>query len=385
MKVVHVVRQFPPSVGGLEEAVLKLCVTLRARGVSAEVVTLDRIAQGGPAPLPAADVVAGVPVRRIPFRGSWRYPVAPGVLGHLGRADLVHVHGIDFFYDFLAATRVIHRKPMVASTHGGFFHTAFASALKRVYFQTATRASALAYHAILASSEGDLALFRPVVPGRRLRLAVNGVDTGKWSGLASPRPCRHLLFVGRFSSNKNIPALFPLLRHLRARHPAWRLTVAGQPWDVSPASLRADAERHGVADAVTVLEKPSNEAIAGAIRACSYIVSPSRHEGFGLSIVEGLAAGLVPVLSRIPPFLKFVDEARSGRAVDFGDPEGSAAAIAVLHEAVAAAPDRVRADAMQAARRYSWDAATDTIQRCYAEVARSPATATPAAPARMNS
>ena len=221
------------------------------------------------------------------------------------------------------------------------------------------------------------------MPARKLRLAINGVDTDKWSGRASPAPCRHLLYIGRFSSNKNIPALFPLLRRLRGLDPAWRLTVAGQPWDVPTAALRLEAERHSVAPAVTILEKPSNEAIASAIEGASYIVSPSSHEGFGISVVEGLSAGLVPVLSRIPPFLRFIDEAGTGLAVDFGE-SATAAAIEQLHAEVAAEPGRARDAAMRAARRYSWGGAADTIVRCYAEVAHTGDAATRHASARIS-
>jgi alpha-1,3-mannosyltransferase len=383
VRITHVVRQFPPSVGGLEEAVLQLCSTLQRRGAEVDVVTLDRIAQDSARPLPALDDVAGLRVRRIPFRGSWRYPVAPGVLAHIRNADVVHVHGIDFFFDFLAATVPLHRKPLVASTHGGFFHTTFAHRLKQLYFQTATRASARAYRAILASSEADLALFGPVVPADRLRLAVNGVDVGKWSDLASPSLQRHLLFIGRFSSNKTLPALLPWLRALRRLHPTWRLTVAGQPGDVTADDLRGLAERLDVADALTVIEKPSDDAIATAIRSASYVVSPSRHEGFGISIVEGMAAGLVPVLSRIPPFLRFVGEARTGLTIDFEDPE-AAIAVEHLHASLAARPDRARACVMAAARPYAWDGATDVVQRCYGEIVRPRAASPVNASARIS-
>jgi alpha-1,3-mannosyltransferase len=41
--------------------------------------------------------VAGIPIQRLPWRGSSRYPLAPSVLWHLQSADVVHVHAIDFF------------------------------------------------------------------------------------------------------------------------------------------------------------------------------------------------------------------------------------------------------------------------------------------------
>lgn len=366
MNVVHVVRQFSPSVGGLEEAVMKLCKALQKRGVVASVVTLNRICNSTGERLPDQAIIDGVDVCRIPFRGSWRYPIAPGVLGHLGQADVVHVHGIDFFFDFLAMTRPIHRKALVASTHGGFFHTTFARRLKQVYFSTVTRASALAYKTIAASSDSDFDLFAPIT-GSRLASIPNGVDVLKWRGLANHTTTRRLLYIGRFSSNKNLPALFQVLRRLRDLHPDWSLTIAGRPWDVTTAELRHQAEQQGVSAAVDFLDSPSDAGIAEAIGFATYVVSASRHEGFGLSIVEGLSAGLIPVVNAIAPFVALVSEAGCGLATDFTAPQETAEAVETLHRTVRAQPQRFRAAAMASARRYSWDAAADLFVRHYAE------------------
>ena len=358
------VRQFSPSIGGLEEAVAKLGGALQARGCDIRVVTLDRIAKEGPERLPTRSTVDGLAVHRIPFRGSWRYPVAPRVLHEIADVDLVHVHGIDFFFDFLALTCALHGKPLVASTHGGFFHTSFARRAKQVYFASMTRASALAYRAICASSQSDYELFRPIA-ARQLVLAPNGVDIDKWSGLGSTQPLRRLLYVGRFSSNKNLAALFPLLRELRRLHPAWSLTVAGRPWDVTVTDLRTDAAGADVAEAVTILESPSDAIIAAAIGSSSYVVSASRHEGFGISIVEGLSAGLVPVLSRIPPFETLVRDGGVGLTLDFADTSAAATAIEMQHQALMREPRGLREAAMRAARPYSWATSTDVVQRAY--------------------
>ena len=149
MKVVHVVRQFHPSVGGMEEVVLNIARRHLAAGGEVEVVTLNRVFHDSAQRLRTHEQYQGVPVRRLSYTGSTRYPLCPQVLGALHGADVVHVHGIDFFYDYLALTGAVHRKPMIVSTHGGFFHTAYASRLKRLWFNSITRASARAYRRIV--------------------------------------------------------------------------------------------------------------------------------------------------------------------------------------------------------------------------------------------
>ena len=360
MRVAHVVRQFAPAVGGLEEAVLKLCVTLRSRNVDAFVVTLDRIARGKAERLPDRDTVEGVPVIRIPFTGSWRYPLAPSVLAHLGNADLVHVHAIDFFFDYLALTRLLHRKPMIASTHGGFFHTGFARRLKQVYFQTVTRTSALAYAKICASSQNDFEVFRPVA-GKSLVLAENGVDLGKWADLAPEAPVRRMVAIGRLSSNKQLDKLIPLLSALQTLDPPWHLTIAGRAWDVEPAMLRQRADALQVGGALDILVDPDDRQIGAVIEHASYIVSGSSHEGFGIGVVEGMAAGLIPILNDIPPFRSLVSRSDCGRLIDIADPPGAACSLANLHRAEAGRRGTGRTASMAAASRFGWPRATDVF------------------------
>ena len=90
--------------------------------------------QRGDYVLPAARRIDGAEVVRIPFFGSTRYPLAPSVIKFIRDADVVHVHAIDFFFDYLAWTKPLHRRKLVVSTHGGFFHTPYAARLKQLYF-----------------------------------------------------------------------------------------------------------------------------------------------------------------------------------------------------------------------------------------------------------
>src|SRR5258708_38766732 len=103
MNIVHVVRQFRPAVGGIESVVEELASAQVAAGHKVRIVTLNRLfkaTQNGV--LPAHDVVNGAEIIRISFFGSPRYPLAPSAIKWIRDADIVHVHGIDFFVDFLA-------------------------------------------------------------------------------------------------------------------------------------------------------------------------------------------------------------------------------------------------------------------------------------------
>ena len=354
VKIVHVVRQFRPSVGGLEDFVLNLCRAQRTHlGLSPSVVTLDRLFTRPAERLPARDSVEGFEVSRIPWRGSTRYPIAPSVLKFLGDADLIHVHGIDFFFDYLAATRLIHRRRLIASTHGGFFHTKFAAGLKKLYFNSATRMSARAYNCVVACSEQDAEMFRPIA-ARNLATIENGADLAKFGDAAAQDHKKVMISFGRLAHHKRVQSLFPLLRELRNNGEEWKIIVAGVDGEVTMESLRAAATAHGVREAIEFVVGPSDAELRTLIGQASYFVSPSAYEGFGIAAVEALSAGLVPLLSAIPPFVRLLGRATDGLAYDPEAPAAAARAISQHGVGVASQWPEVRARLRAVAENYNW-------------------------------
>lgn len=355
MKVVHVVRQFHPSVGGMEDVVLNVAKHHReTSGDAVEVVTLDRVFSQPELALPAEEVHRDIPVKRLSWSGSSRYPITRGVLQAIKSADVVHVHGIDFFYDYLAATRLVHRKPLLVSTHGGFFHTAYASRLKQFWFGSITRASARAYQRVIATSENDGAVFSKVVAPERLRVIENGVDVTKFSGRGSGQNGRTLIYFGRWSVNKGLIDTLDLFGALRSRNPEWRLIIAGREYDLTRADLEREIDARGLKGHVDISVSPSEDELGRLIEKAQYFVCLSRHEGFGIAPVEAMSAGLIPILSSIPPFVRLVDESGLGVIVNPSDAGTSADVV----QAYVGIDDetfiRRRQDAMQYVQRYDW-------------------------------
>jgi alpha-1,3-mannosyltransferase len=354
LKVVHVVRQYLPSRGGMEDVVFNIARTQRdLHGQDPRVITLDRVFRQ-PDVLPADEVIDGIPVHRLSYSGSERYPLFPAVLNQVGDADVVHVHGIDFAFDYLSLTRWYHRKPMVACTHGGFFHSSFAQRAKKVFFHCVTRCTARGYHRILASSANDGEMFKQVVSGDRIRVIENGVDIDKFADAASQTLQQTMIYVGRWTAHKGLDRTFALLAALRRNDPAWRLIVAGREYDdINRDTLAQMARDAGVSEAVEIMPNPDNEAIRAAMGRASYSVCLSSHEGFGLAAIEAMSAGLMPILSAIPPFERLAGETLLPLIVP-DDAEEAAAAVRALHLRVAASHGALRTQAQNVVQRYSW-------------------------------
>jgi alpha-1,3-mannosyltransferase len=372
MRIAHVVRQYLPSVGGLEEVVRNLVAQqLQGGQHQPEIFTLNKVFRTGGAVLPAHEQLDGVPVHRFGFAGSERYPLCPQVVRALGQADVVHVHGIDFFFDYLALLRFWLRKPLLVSTHGGFFHTAYASRLKRVYFQTVTRLSARAYQQVIATSDNDGDLFRPVVRAGHLTVIENGVDVEKFRGAAAPVLGPVLLYFGRWSVNKGLLECIDLLAALRAAPGAvpWTLMIAGREYDLNAAALTDYARSRGVQASVRLYPNPGVDDLRALIGQASYFLCLSHHEGFGIAPIEAISAGLVPVLSDIPPFAKLHAHTGLGLLLTETASAEQAQRVNWLHAQMLAGVHTVRPSAQamhQAVQRYSWAGVAAHYAHAYA-------------------
>jgi alpha-1,3-mannosyltransferase len=363
LRIVHVVRQFAPGVGGIEDYVRQLALQQRAAGMVVRIVTLNRIYDQQPQQrLPAREWIDRLAVVRLPWWGSKRYPIAPGVLRAIEGADLVHVHGVDFFCDYLALTRPLHGRRMVLSTHGGFFHTPYAARAKRLFFGLVTRWSLRRYAAVIPSSLADEAQFR-TIRSQGLETVENGVDLAKFAGCADPS-ARTMIYFGRLAPNKGLERLIRWFAVAHRQDPRWRLILAGRAMGVEPDALRRQAEGLGVADAVEVHAWPSDTEMRALIGRSSVYVCASDYEGFGLAAVEAIAAGLYPLLRNIPPFRRTLSRVRHGTLSDFvSDPEGVAETLAGVEAGLGAPVDT--AERQHRLQSFGWAGAAEAIGQIY--------------------
>lgn len=361
MRIVHITRQYLPGIGGIENFVSLLAAGQAQAGHQVRVVTLDRIFDGGGVP-PARERHAGVEVVRVPFVGIRKYPLAPHMLAHVGDADIVHVHGIEFAADFLAATRWLHRRPMVISTHGGIFHTATGGGLKRLWFATITRLSLNSYRTVIASSVQDAETFAPIAPGKVV-LVENAVDTRKFAGLADPSATT-MLYFGRLAPGKQLDRLLRWFAAIHRAAPAWCLVIAGKEMGTRVATLEALAVELGIADAVEFHLSPGDAQLGALIARSSVFACASRYEGFGIAAVEATAAGLFPVLSDIPAFRRTVERTGIGMMWDF-DAEADPALFLKRFQLFAEQPDRAAVLPERIAS-FAWPGVLAQIEGVYA-------------------
>lgn len=324
MRILQIARQFYPSVGGVEKFVQDLSCYLIQRGHHVAVVTLNRcFYQEGI--LPSKGIVEGIEVYRIPYWGRQRFFLAPDVLRFVKDYDLVHIHNVDFFLDFLALTKGWHRKPIVLSTHGGFFHTRRLAFLKRWYFNLVTRVSVKATDVVVADSDHDRILFSPITD--RIVQIDNGIDFSGFSDIVKTHVPGLLVYVGRLASNKRVDNLIRAFALVRAMYPGARLIIIGADFEGIQPNLEQLAENLGVAADVTFTGVISQEQLRHYLAQAHLFLSASEYEAFGISVLEAMSCGTVPVVNHIPAFRQFIRSGETGFLVDFSDPEVTARVI----------------------------------------------------------
>lgn len=164
-------------------------------------------------------------------------------------------------------------------------------------------------------------------------------------------PGDYLLIVGTIEPRKNHLNLFAALDQL-SRSSAIPLVVAGKVgWSADPI-LAASAPLQ-VRDRVILLGYVPEAALPGLIAGAAAMVYPSWHEGFGLPVLEALAAGVPVVASDIPAHREVAAD-----LADWCDPADPASIAEAIEWSLAA--DRRTADARATrqarAKEFSWSA-----------------------------
>lgn len=183
-------------------------------------------------------------------------------------------------------------------------------------------------------------------------------------------PGRYVLAVGTLEPRKGLDVLIEAIALLRRAIPsAPDLLLAGQQgWGgLDPLALAAE---HGLpTGAVRVLGKMPDRELAAVLRRAAALAAPSHAEGFGLPVLEGMAAGVPVVHSDAPALVEVAGGA--GVAVRRGDAEALAMALRdlladpVLSARLADAGRRRAAD-------FSWRKAAEAVWPLHADTASLP-------------
>jgi len=292
LRIVMVSARYLPDMGGIETHVHEVARRLPSMGdFEVTVLATDRTRSR-----PKKEVIDGVSVLRVPAwpRGH-DYYFAPGiatVVGQRGRWDVVHCQGIHTpvpVLAMLAARRV--GTPYVVTFHTGGHTLRHRNVLRAMQWRMLgpllRRAASLV---AVSRFEADVLSAQARLNGKPVAVIRNGgtlppplAGTGAVSG--------RIVSCGRLERYKGHHRVIEALPDVIRGSPDAHLVIIGRgPYE---AELRSSAERHGVADRVTIRSLPpaDRQAMATTMAEASVVAALSDYEAHPVAVMEALSLG----------------------------------------------------------------------------------------------
>lgn len=182
------------------------------------------------------------------------------------------------------------------------------------------------------------------------------------------RSGQSFIYFGRLSRNKRVDLIFHALAKVRRGHPGITLHLIGEDFDeLTPRvnsvliwDLSKVVHFHGALEQNDLLKQVSQ---------AQFFISATEYEGFGLAVIEAMAAGCIPIVSKIAPLTGFIVNGQHGFLVDFSDPDRAADRISEIMALDDSERNRISRNAVERARDFSWDRKVNQFIDAYHYVA----------------
>lgn len=341
----------PDSIGGVSEVVINLHRRFAALGPFRPRLLVDTypyrfFGTAGTRSLGPVDLFH-LPELPAPGKGlrhslafAARLPVGVARLANYLRRE--NVRAINVHYPSLGTISLLLARvlagrsiPIVLSFHGSDLNAALAAGpvYRRIW-----RAMIAACDAVVACSRAladDVQRCFPGV-GRKVHVIHNGVD-GKACRAAARRAdipadlqgSRFLACVATFEDKKGQDVLLESFRAVARAFPELRLALVGRTGPML-ASLRKAAAEAGLGQRVFFFPDWEHEGTLAIMAAAALFILPSRHEPFGIVILEAASLGTPVIASRVGGVPEIVDDGHTGVLVEPDDPAALTRAICAL-------------------------------------------------------
>lgn len=234
------------------------------------------------------------------------------------RFDVIHAHWILPQGLVAMVCKMLYGTPYVITSHGGdIFGARQFDFLKRMVIRRADKVAAV--------STAIRDEIHKLVPGKDVSVLPMGVDSEKFNprrrswrlkkqlGIAGPM----LLFVGRLAEKKGLRYLIDAMPGVLEKHPTAKLVVVGG------GPLEQAHKRHvtalGIQKSVIFTGPIPNDDLPKYYATADVFVSPSETEGFGLTFVEAIMSGCVPIGTRVGGIGDIIKDNVNGLSIDMRD------------------------------------------------------------------
>jgi N-acetyl-alpha-D-glucosaminyl L-malate synthase BshA len=344
VKVVQVIPEFPPPlVGGGGYHVYNLARELARRGVDVKVFTLNL---GNTFFFKRTKVethfgkvqVFRVPASHIP---KFNYQIAPKLIPLLLKEnpDIIHAHGYQVFTtDAALMASKIKKAPLVLTLHG--FPRSFGNPTHRAHFNLIGKEALEKAKKIISVSHMVAREFKAIgVPKEKIAIIPNGIDLEEYKQLPIGNPFRKrldikenekiVLTIGRLEKIKGFQYLIKALPSIIQEVGSTKLVIAGPDFNYG-SKLKKLTEETNVQENVIFYGPINGKEKFEAFSAANIVAVPSLYEGFGMLLLEAMAAGKPLVATNTGAAPEIIKNGKNGILAGSGDVEDLAGKIIKL-------------------------------------------------------
>jgi glycosyltransferase involved in cell wall biosynthesis len=282
------------------------------------------------------------------------------------------VEALDLFFAPAYTAPLGLRVPLAVTIHDVSFlaHPEWFRWRERMRRRWLTTRAASAASVILTDSQFSCSEISRYIPGsaRKIRVIPPGLAPRHRRDLSAAR-APLVLYVGSIFNRRRLPDLIDAFSEVARARPDARLSIVGANRTWPRQDLAAVAAEHGVSDRVDVRSYAKDDELATLYETASAFVFLSEYEGFGLTPLEALAAGVPAVVLDTP-----VAREVCGDAAIYVRADDRRALVATLHRLLTD-PEAGAASLREAPavlNRYSWERAADETLAALEAIAPGP-------------
>jgi glycosyltransferase involved in cell wall biosynthesis len=384
MKVLVIIPYFSSVYGGNTRVVKDLYQCLGKLNVEIDIITT--IADGdGKLEVPIDTWIEHDGYRVRYFKCSHRYDLVLSfslltwLSANVQAYDLVHTH--NRFSPLIAFCELICQRqqiPYISTPHGMLepWAMSYKAWKKRLYFPVLERLTlnkSAALHVLTSNEEINIKNLGIQTP---TEVIANGIHRYNFE----PMPCPNIflnkfsslkekmviLFLGRIDPKKGLDILAPAFAKVQTEFPKTHLVIAGPE---NPGYLDTAKDffaKAGCSNAVTFTGMLEGELKYSALASASIYVAPYYSEGFSMSVLEGMAAGLPAVITTGCNFTD-AEEAGVAKVVEIEAPALAKGLLYLLQNPLTATAMGQQAQEF-IFEHYTWDVASHKLKELYTKI-----------------
>lgn len=367
IKILHITRNFLPTVGGVQEYIYQVSKRSIERGFRCKVLALNYNTANRNERFSSYENIEGIEVHRIPGIGHYKKPVPLKLPLYLFKwADIIHIHDFRLLYETSTLFKKILNYKIVLSSHGFILHTEQLKLIKNILIPLYYRPSVRRYmDYVICDSKQDFSYFLSWRLNN-LKLIENGIDFKVCNKSKKSMNRGRLLYFGRIDINKGIDLLLKVLSDIKDS--IWFLDIAGTGQEKVVLRLKELARKLGIEKNICFHGRIDNDGLSKLLSRAEYCFFPSLYEGFGFSLLEAMATGTVCIANDIPAYRNIIEDNISGFLIDFTNRVLAKERIKGIFNIGNSKKEEISEEAMKKARCYDWDVKIPLIEEIYRNI-----------------